>query len=350
MYTNRTICYAAKERALADRGGGPAGDDALEVRVAWLYYMEGETQDRIAARLGLTRLRVNRMLAEARSAGLVGISINARLGSCLELEKRLKSECGLADAVIVPTPRDAALIPELLGRATAEFLSRHLDAHRVRGLGVGWGATLRETIRYVRPARRPQLTVNSMMGGLTQGLEINTFETASSLAARLQAKCEYLAAPLYAGSARSRDTILAQDVFRDAFERIAANDVALLSVGDLSARSLLIRYGLPADVTPASLGQSGAVGDIIGQFLDANGRPVDHPLNRRVLAPGVAELARIPTVIVASGGLNKTAIIAAVLRAKLVSVLACDEDTARSALTRLAEARSSSRRARPARS
>jgi DNA-binding transcriptional regulator LsrR (DeoR family) len=305
------------------------------VRVAWLYYMEGETQDRIAARLGLTRLRVNRLLAEARSAGLVGISINSRLGSCLELEARLKSECGIADAVIVPTPRDAALIPELVGRATADFLTRHLEAHRVRGLGVGWGATLRETIRHVRPGHWPQLTINSMMGGLTQGLEINTFETASSLAARLHAKCAYLAAPLYAGSAKSRDTILAQDVFRDAFERIAANDVALLSVGDLSSRSLLIRYGLPPDVTPASLGKAGAVGDIIGQFLDAEGRPVDHPLNRRVLAPGVKELARIPTVIVASGGVNKTAIVAAVLRAKLVSVLVCDEDTARAALERV---------------
>jgi DNA-binding transcriptional regulator LsrR (DeoR family) len=331
--------FDGKERALGARRGEAAADDALDVRVAWLYYMEGETQDRIAARLGLTRLRVNRMLGEARSAGLVGISINSRLASCLALEARLKSECGLRDAVIVPTPRDPSLIPELLGRATAGFLTRHLEAHPVRGLGVGWGATLRETIRHVRPAHWPRLTVNSMMGGLTQGLEINTFETASSLAARLHAKCAYLAAPLYAGSAKSRDTILAQDVFREAFERIASNDVALLSVGDLSARSLLIRFGLPADVTAAGLANAGAVGDIIGRFLDATGKPVDHPLNRRVLAPALGDLARIPTVIVASGGVNKSAIIAAVLRAKLASVLVCDADTAQRAIGRMTVSR-----------
>jgi DNA-binding transcriptional regulator LsrR (DeoR family) len=197
---------------------------------------------------------------------------------------------------------------------------------------VGWGATLREAIRHVRPGRWPGMNVNSMMGGLTQGLEINTFETASSLAARLQAQCTYLAAPLYAGSAKSRDTILAQDVFADAFERIAANDLAVLSVGDLSQRSLLIRYGLPPDVSAASLRKAGAVGDIIGQFLDADGRPVAHPLNRRVLAPSVAQLARIPDVVVASGGANKTAIIAAVLRAGLASVLICDENTASAAM------------------
>ena len=35
-------------------------DDQVLVRVAWLYYMEGLTQDRIASQLRLTRLRVNR--------------------------------------------------------------------------------------------------------------------------------------------------------------------------------------------------------------------------------------------------------------------------------------------------
>jgi DNA-binding transcriptional regulator LsrR (DeoR family) len=224
------------------------------------------------------------------------------------------------------------LIPGLLGRATGAYLSRLLDEHRIRGLGVGWGTTLRETIRHVRPRRQPELAVTSMMGGLTQGLEINTFETASAFAGRLEASCNYLALPLYASSARSRDTIVAQEVFRDAFERIAACDLVLVGVGDLSSRSLLIRYGLPKDVTIDSLRRAGAVGDIMGQFLDAKGVPVDHPINRRVLAPPVATLPRMPTVVVVSGGMYKVDIVAAVLHARLASVLICDEATASAAM------------------
>jgi lsr operon transcriptional repressor len=307
-------------------------EDQLLVRVAWLYYMEGLTQDRIATRLRLTRLRVNRLLAEARQSGLVGIAINASLASCLELEDALRRRCGLRDAVIVPTPGDAGLIPVLLGRAAAAYVSRQLDERKVHGLGVGWGATLREMIRHVRPSQRPELVVNSMMGGLTRGLEINTFEIASALAARLEAQCNYLAAPLYASSARSRDVIAGQPVFREAFERIAASDLVVLSVGDMSTRSLLVSYGLPGDVTVASLRKAGAVGDIMGQFLDAGGKPVDHALNRRALAPPVADLPRFPTVVVASGGQNKTEVIAAVLRARLASVLVCDDDTAAAAM------------------
>ena len=307
-------------------------EEQLRVRVAWLYFMEGLTQSDIADRLGITRLRANRLLAEARADGLVSIQVNARLADCVALERQLVAETSLRDAVVVPTPAGADQVPVVLGRATAEYLSRHLDEHRVRGLGIGWGTTLRETIRHMRAGSFPDMHVNSMMGGLTHGLELNTFEIASELARRVAAQCNYFAAPIYAGSARSRDTILAQDVFRDSLKRLATNDVALLSVGDLSRRSLLIRYGLPRDVTVESLRGAGAVGDIMGTFLDSRGQPVRHALNQRVIAPPIAMLRDIATVIVASGGLNKGAIIAAILRAKLCHVLVCDEATVRAAM------------------
>jgi DNA-binding transcriptional regulator LsrR (DeoR family) len=70
----------------------------------------------------------------------------------------------------------------------------------------------------------------------------------------------------------------------------------------------------------------------MGQFFDKNGTPIDHPLNRRAIALPLHELGRIPTVVLASGGANKTLAIAGALRAGLASVLICDEDTARAAL------------------
>jgi DNA-binding transcriptional regulator LsrR (DeoR family) len=71
---------------------------------------------------------------------------------------------------------------------------------------------------------------------------------------------------------------------------------------------------------------------LLGTFLAADGRPVDHALNRRVIAPAIEVLRKIPTVIVASGGRNKVHVLAAVLRARLASVLICDEQTAAAAL------------------
>lgn len=303
-----------------------------EVRAAWLYFMEGLTQAEIARRLGTTRLRINRLLGDARRNGLIEITVNSRLASCVALEQELVRDFALQAAVVVPTPEDEAQIPGLLGHAAAQFVADHLEQHRVRGFGVGWGSTLREMTRQMRPGHYPDLCVNSMMGGLTRGLEINTFDIVSDLARRLQSQCQYLAAPIYAGSPTSRDTIIAQDVFRDAFRRIEGNELAVLSIGDVSRHSMLVRYGLPDDVGVKELRAAGAVGDIVGQFIDARGRPIDHPLNRRAIALPLDHLSRgTTTVVFAAGGSHKVRAVAAVLRGRYGSVLVSDERSARDA-------------------
>jgi DNA-binding transcriptional regulator LsrR (DeoR family) len=312
--------------------GVNAEDDQLHVRVAWLYHMEDMTQGAIAERLGLTRLKVNRILAECRARGLVQISIRSKLQACVALERRLVREFGLRDAVVIPTPDDQDKVPALVGMAAGEFLTRHLARETVAKFGIGWGATLREAIRFMEPASLPGLRIVSMMGGLTQGLDLNTFEIAGELARRLQARCSYLVAPLYAGSAASREIIMAQDVFAETFALMAAIDLALLSLGDLTTRSLLVRHGLPADIGIAEIAAAGAVGDIMGRFLDARGRPIDHPINARAVTMALDGLARIPCVVVAAGGLNKAAVIAAALQGGFLDVLVSDERSVAAAL------------------
>jgi DNA-binding transcriptional regulator LsrR (DeoR family) len=100
----------------------------------------------------------------------------------------------------------------------------------------------------------------------------------------------------------------------------------------MSERSLLMRYGLPKDVTIDELVAAGARGDIMAQFVDAHGQPIDHPINRRAIALPLAELKHIPNVIFTSGGANKTEAIAAALLSGLGSALVCDESTARAAM------------------
>jgi len=74
----------------------------------------------------------------------------------------------------------------MIGRATADYLARHLGENRARALGIGWGATLRETVRHLASANLRDLSINSMMGGLTYGSELNTFEIASQFARRVK--------------------------------------------------------------------------------------------------------------------------------------------------------------------
>lgn len=304
----------------------------LMVRAAWLYHVEGLTQQQIAERMNITRRRVNEVLSEALEAGVVRISFDSALAESVELEAKLRQRFGLMDAVVVPTPADSALLHSVMGRGAAGFLGRLIQTQKPASIGVGWGSTLRETIHHMPSLHEPQIEVRSMMGGLTHGSEINTFEIVRGFAQVLNAQCRYFAAPIYAESPESRDAIISQSVFQKAFRQICEVDVAYLSVGDVSQKSLQVRYGVPEGTSDKALQKAGAVGDLMGRYLDASGREIDHPLNRQVLSPDMEDFRRIGCRIVASGGAHKHRILHAVATSGLVNVLITDSDSARAIL------------------
>jgi len=304
----------------------------LMVRAAWLYYVESLTQQQIAERLNVTRRRVNEVLSEALESGMVRISFETALAESVELEAKLRQRFGLQDAVVVPSPHDPALLHSVLGRGAAGFLGRLIQTQEPAAVGVGWGSTLRETIHHMPSLNQTQIKVRSMMGGLTHGSEINTFEIVRGFAQVLSAQCRYFAAPIYAESAESRDAIISQAVFQKAFKQICEVDVSYLSVGDVSQQSLQVRYGLPEGMDEKMLQKAGAVGDLMGRYLDASGKEIDHPLNRQVLAPELEDFRRIGCRIVASGGAHKHKILHAVAASGLINVLVTDADSARAIL------------------
>lgn len=303
--------------------------DQLMVRAAWLYHVEGLTQAQIAERMDLTRRRVNELLATALDQGVVRVNFSTPLAENIALETRLCARFGLEEAIVTSTPVDPKQMQAVIGRATAGFLDRLIQFRKPASLGVGWGTTLRETVEQMTSANAPDVKVRSMMGALTRGSEINTFEIVRRFAKVLGGECHYLAAPIYADSAASRDVIVAQPVFRTLLEEAAAVNVSCLSVGDLSHESLQVRYGLPSTQVIDELKQAGAVGDILGRYLDREGRLVDHPMNHRVISLELEDYRRIPCRIIASGGAHKHNTLHAALKAKLATALVTDADAAR---------------------
>lgn len=300
------------------------------VRSAWLYHVEGLTQAQIGERMNLTRRRVNELLAEALDSGVVRISFGTSLAENVALEAQLCATFGLAEAAVASTPEDPGLMHDVIGRVAAGLLERVIATLRPTALGVGWGSTLRETVRHMGKVRsaEPDMMVCSMMGGLTRGTGINTFEIVNGFAEALGAQCHYFAAPIYADSAASRELIAAQPVFRDLLEEAANVDVSFLSVGDTTGRSLQIRYGLPPDIDVRTIVEAGGVGDLLGYYLDRDGRPVEHPLSRQAISPDLSRYRDIPHRIIASGGPHKREILRAVLRAELATAIVTDADTA----------------------
>jgi lsr operon transcriptional repressor len=74
---------------------------------------------------------------------------------------------------------------------------------------------------------------------------------------------------------------------------------------------------------------------VLGQFLDSTGRPISHGINKRAIALPLDSLAKVQTVMLIAGGVNKMRIIAAALKGDFSDVLITDEKTAAGALNLL---------------
>ncbi len=75
----------------------------LAAQAAWLYYVSGNTQEEIAAKLNLSRPGAQRLIALAMDEGLVKVRINHPIAECMMLARQLRSRFDLTLCDVVPT-------------------------------------------------------------------------------------------------------------------------------------------------------------------------------------------------------------------------------------------------------
>lgn len=305
-------------------------EQELKARAAWHYYVEGLTQERISELLGVGRIKVHRILSAAREEGVVQFRIRESVVNCIQLEKRLQERFGLAHAVVVPSASDSRNAPRLIGHAAAAYLGDRLNAGDV--IALGWGRTLKFAIGELPRRTIQHATVVSMLGGLTRAQPLNPTESAWELAEKIGADCFLLPVPVYADEPAQRDAFMSQRSVQDVVMRARRANLAVLSVGSITDDSPISGYGFIRPSEFEELKEAGAVGDLLCYFIDAEGRPIDHDVNRRVCAYPLDDMRDIRNIVLVSGGTEKVAVLRAALARVGVSVLITDEDAARGLL------------------
>jgi deoxyribonucleoside regulator len=134
--------------------------------------------------------------------------------------------------------------------------------------------------------------------------------------------------PAIVGKVATRDALVADTIVATVLERGREAPVACFGLGGLLANSVLVESGYIDAATTLRLRTRGAVGDILGRFIDAEGNIVDSELDARTIGLDPAELARKDFSIGVSAGLSKHAVVLAALRARYINVLVSDAATA----------------------
>lgn len=310
-----------------------SSNEELMVRSAWLYYEEGLTQQEIARHLGVSRLKVNRLLKQARESGVVQISIQHPGVRLTELESRLMERFNLPRAIVMPAPLDSTQLKRTLGKAAAQYLERVLRPNDC--LGVAWGTTVLEAAQHLKPQTVPDLCVVQAVGGLLPDLgEINPFDVTRRIAEALGARYYYLYAPMFLSSPEVKDALLREPFVAHVLERARNASHVLTSVGEMGPTATFRQVGYLDEKTFQDLETLGAVGSMFARFFDAQGRPVASELDQRTLAVELADLRRIEDVILVAGGYQKVNAILGALHGGYVKTLITDAVTARELLVR----------------
>lgn len=299
-------------------------------KIAKAYYDDNLTQQQIGDRFGLSRVKVSRLLRQAREDKVVQITIASPQGSNADLERHLEEKYELKEALVVtcPTRGSGAVITEL-GRVAAACLTRCLQGHEV--LALSWGTAVLSTVNALPPMDLPDVRVVQFLGGLGE-LEAETHgaELARRMAQTLGAKPRLIHAPGIVKDRIIRDALVTDPQVADTLELAARADVAIVGIGALEPGSTLLSNGntLTAEEI-ADLKAYGVTGDIALQFFDADGHKVNHPINDRIVGTPLDKIKRIERVIAVAGGVEKRFAIRAALRGRLISVLVTDDHTAK---------------------
>ncbi|GGD10212.1 sugar-binding transcriptional regulator [Aureimonas glaciei] len=305
----------------------------LLARVAHLYYVLGETQQVIAQRLGMTRIRVHRLLAEAREQGVVQVQIRSQTGATLDLEHRLAERFALAACRVTPSDESPDhSLSQIVGSYAAPFVAPMLQPPLT--VAMAWGVTLQSLAGAIEPVGstgEDTVTVVPLLGSLSRRSSIDRYEAGTLLAQRLHAECYYLPGPIFTDTKASREAILQQPLAQEVIALALCADLALASVGGTDCGTLR-SVGYFSDAVFAEVLALGAIGNFLGYFMDAQGRIVDHPANECVVGVHPFDLGGVPCRVLVSGGTSKAPMMRMLLERGTFTHLVTDAATGRALL------------------
>lgn len=300
--------------------------DRLRIRAAWMYFVEQMTQNEIADALGIGRVTVVRLLAEARARNEVKITIESELSETVRLKRALEKTFGLQQALVAPlSSPNADPIPAISAR-TGSFLS---DAMRSgMRVGVGWGRTLFGCLPFIRAQSLADFKVISLLGGVGVARRFNPAEFAWRFAQIFQGDGYLMPAPAVVDSVATKIALIERCGLQEIFEMADRLDAVLLSIGGIASATTFYRGGFLKEAEREALVARGAVGDLLFHFFDRNGELVDHPINRLVMSVEVDRLRKAPIRILTSGGEEKIEALLGAMTLIAPTILITDEASA----------------------
>ncbi len=294
-------------------------EETLMVKAAWYYYYESLTQQQISDRLGVSRMRVIKLLDKARQNGIIRFQIRSESAKRLDIEQRLIEEYGLKDCFIVPSSEKSEDVNENIARAASMYISARIPEEAF--INIGYGDTAGRILNHLAIHAEHVLSFVSLTGGVSYYLP-------NATSGVFHSKLYLIPTPLIASTNEMAEAMKTERSVQDVRALIPLSYLSVVGIGAMHEDATIVRSGILSQNDMLLLQRSGAVGDILSHFIDEEGNLIPTELDERAISTPLDSLRELKNVIGVAAGSLKVSVIRAALKGKYLDTLITDEDTA----------------------
>ena len=295
-------------------------EESLMVKAAWYYYFENMTQQAIADRLSISRMRVIKLLDAARQTGVIQFRLRSDGVGMAQQSHDLIKKYNLKDVFLIPeTDTDDSHPNESIARAGAMYIADRLGDNAC--INVGYGDTLSRTLNHLATMVQNPVTCVSLTGGVSNYLP----NTRSNV---FNARLFLMPAPLLASSPEMAAAMRSENSVSEVIRMSQLSSFTLVGIGAMNESATIVKSGSLNQNDLFYLKMHNAVGDVLCHFLDKNGNLIHTPIEDRLISTSLDQLKQLPNVIGLAAGASKVDAIRAVLRGGYLDILITDESTA----------------------
>jgi DNA-binding transcriptional regulator LsrR (DeoR family) len=255
-------------------------DDAA--RAGWLYYIAGNTQDEIAKRLKVSRATAQRLVSLCLSERLITFRLEHPIAACMELAGRLQEKHGLVHCEVVPTNPAAPNAVSGVAERAAALLEATFRVEKPAIVAIGTGRTMRAAVEQVPPMDCPNHQLVSLVGNISPDGSASFFDAMARLTDLTKARHYPMPLPVFVASESERQQLLKLGPVSRVRALAAKADLRLIGIGQIDQSAQVYVDGFITHDELLEMLRLGAVGEVAGWAMDADGRFIDGGTNRRL--------------------------------------------------------------------
>ena len=306
----------------------------IAAHAAWLYYIAGNTQEEIAAKLNVSRQAAQRLIALAVSEKLIKFRLDHPLSECIALAESLRDKFDLSLCEVVPSDAGSGDTFNGIGVCAATYLESYLVAKTPTILAFSSGRTLRSMVEQIPSMNQPQHKIVSIIGNMSHYGRAGRHEVVMHLSDRVGSQAYPVPTPVVATSIEERELLQTQRSFLTVKTLAEQAKATFVGISHIAWNAPLHQDGFINDDEVAQLIELGAVGEIGGWAYDCKGILLQDGTNSRVASVPLEQPAQ-RLIIGVAGGVKKVEAILAALRSKLITGLITDEAAAQAIVSKV---------------